>query len=138
MFGERILVPNRSRSPAYDSELAYKEASGEKGRWYIFACNGCHSEIRLDLPSYVGQYKDREDVLGAEQSENVRVHFGLRSDRSLIDGWPKFSVESCGSCGKEFLVYVVVFEPANGWFKVVPQGITELSSQTGESRPGVT
>jgi len=94
----------------------------------------CNSALAVNLPSYIGNYQDRKDVLGPEQSEAIRVHFGLRADQSLIDGWPKFRVESCERCGCKYLVYVAVQEPANGWFRIVPQGVTQLPSNNS-SKP---
>ena len=121
MFGQIILKPDRQRTPAYDN------AHPKKGRLYEYTCT-CGTTLSIDLPSYIGNYSDQESVLGANWSEPIREHFGLRQDRSLADGWPKFRVEQCSTCGTRFLVYVAVFEPANGWFKIVPQGITELKT----------
>lgn len=119
MLGASILKPDISREPTYDS------CSHDKGRYYNFSCT-CGSTLTIDLPSYIGTYQDPENVLGPEMVEEVRLHFGLRNDRSLVNGWPKFRVETCAKCSISFLVYVAVFEPANGWFKIVPQGITQL------------
>jgi hypothetical protein len=119
MFGVSILKPDLNRKPSYDS------ATPEIGRHFQFACT-CGTSIELDLPSYIDNYQDRETILGIENAENIRAHFGLRQDRSLINGWPKFRVETCAKCKAQYLVYVAVFEPANGWFKIVPQGITQL------------
>jgi hypothetical protein len=119
MFGVTILKPDLKREPSYDS------ASPDSGRHYHFSCV-CGALLEIDLPSYIGTYSDRETVLGEEHSEEIRVHFGLRQDRSLINGWPKFRVETCAKCKSKYLVYVAVFEPANGWFKIVPQGILQL------------
>ena len=122
MFGDRVLTPDPNRDVSYDS------GSPEAGRWFVFSCASCHNKIKLDLPSYIGTYQDLEDVLGPAQSEAIRLHFGLRNDKSLADGWPKFRIESCSDCGSSYLVYVAVHEPANGWFRIVPQGITQLPS----------
>lgn len=119
MFGVSILKPDLNRKPSYDS------AKAEVGKYFRFNCT-CGTSIEFDLPSYIGNYQDRETILGAENSEKIRVHFELRHDRSLINGWPKFRIETCTNCKEHYLVYVAVFEPANGWFKIVPQGITQL------------
>jgi hypothetical protein len=121
MLGASVLKPDLHREPTYDSGLP------DKGRCYSFACTcTCTSTLTIDLPSYIGTYQDREEVLGPEMAEELRVHFGLRSDRSLVNGWPKFRVETCTNCSACFLVYVAVFEPANGWYKIVLQGITQV------------
>ena len=86
MFGESILKPDINREPVYDS------SNPEIGKTYEFEC-GCGSNIQINIASYIGNYQDRETILGEESSEIIRKHFGLRSDRSLIDGWPKFRVE---------------------------------------------
>ena len=134
MFGDRVLVPDNNRAAVYDSEAS------DTRRQFGFPCACCPSEILLDLPSYIGKYQDREEVLGPSEAEAIRLHCGLRQDKSLIDGWPRFRVESCCSCGTQYLVYVAVHEPANGWFKVVPQGISRLpsnnSSRDFPSTPG--
>jgi hypothetical protein len=119
MFGEAILKPDLNRTPSYDS------LKPEKGKIYEFKCI-CGELNKIDVPSYIGDYQDRERVLGEENSEEIRKHFGLRSDRSLINGWPKFRIEKCLNCEAKYLVYIAVFEPANGWFQVVPQGITQI------------
>ena len=134
MLGTSILKPDINREPIYDS------GSPDKGRHYNFSC-ACGSTLTVDLPGYIGTYQDRESVLGPEMAEELRVHFGLRNDRSLVNGWPKFRVETCVKCNARFLVYVAVFEPANGCFKIVPQGITHYclltlrSSGTCRKRP---
>ena len=119
MFGEVILVPELNREPQFDS------SSPDIAQHYEFDCL-CGYKINLNLPSYIGDYLDHEDVLGPENAEVARDHFGLRKDRSLVSGWPKLRIESCPKCAERFLVYVSVFEPANGWYKIVPQGITQL------------
>ena len=119
MFGESILKPDINREPVYDS------SNPEIGKTYEFEC-GCGSNFKIDIASYIGNYQDREAILGQENSETIRMHFGLRSDRSLIDGWPKFRVEKCTHCDRRYLVYMAVFEPANGWYKIVLQGISQL------------
>jgi len=128
IFGTRVLVPDPTRDPVYDSTSARPE------EYFRFGCVTCNSTLAINLPSYIGNYQDSESVLGPEQSEAIRVHFGLRADRSLIDGWPKFRVESCGRCRCNYLVYVAVHEPANGWFRIVPQGVTQLPSNNS-SKP---
>jgi len=122
VFGDRVLLPDKNRKAPYDSS-----APGS-GRWFTFACSHCGNQISLDLPSFIGNYQDRESVLGASYAEDIRLHFGLRQDRSLVDGWPKFRIESCSACDTSYLVYVAVHEPANGWFKIIPQGISRLPS----------
>lgn len=119
MLGASVLKPDLHREPTYDTGLP------DKGRYYSFSCT-CTSPLVIDLPSYIGTYQDREEVLGPEMAEELRVHFGLRNDRSLVNGWPKFRVETCPKCNARFLVYVAVFEPTNGWYKIVPQGITQV------------
>ena len=119
MFGELILVPDLNREPQYDSGYP------DKAEYYEFNCL-CGYTMKLNLPSYIGNYRDCEEVLGPENAEAIRDHFNLRKDRSLINGWPKLRIENCLKCPEKYLVYVSVFEPANGWFKIVPQGITQL------------
>jgi hypothetical protein len=119
MLGASVLKPDLHREPTYDSGLP------DKGRYFSFSCT-CTSTLTIDLPSYIGTYQDREEVLGPEMAEELRVNFGLPSHRSLANGWPKFRVETCTKCSARFLVYVAVFEPANGWYKIVPQGITQV------------
>jgi hypothetical protein len=121
MFGPSILKPDLNRKPSYDSENPRVGV----GKVYRFKCL-CGSVMEIDLPSYIGRYEDRETILGKENSDAIRTHFNLRQDRSLDDGWPKFRIETCNICGRKYLVYVAVFEPANGWYKIVPQGITQL------------
>ena len=122
MFGQSILVPDLSRRPPYDSLIP------DVGRLYNFQCI-CGLGMQVDLHSYVGNYEDRETILGEENSEEIRKHFNLRRDNSLQDGWPKFRIEACSSCGEEYLVYLAVFEPSNGRYKIVPQGITQLTTR---------
>lgn len=119
MFGRVLLKPDLNRKPLYDS------GSPDKGQYYQYLCL-CGQKLQLDLPSYIGNYQDREDILGEENTGAITRHFSLRQDRSLINGWPKLRIESCSDCGEKYLVYVSVFEPANGWFRIVPQGITQL------------
>lgn len=128
MFGRRLLTPDQNRTPAYDSLAAHNAGNPETSRWFGFQCANCPEEVKLDLPSYVGTYSDQESVLGAAQAELIRLHFGLRDGKSLAEGWPKFRVETCRHCSASYLVYIAVFEPANGWYKIVPQGITQLPS----------
>ena len=119
LFGKSILIPDRNREPLYDSSKQFEN------QFYSFKCK-CETTINLNLPSYIGNYSDRDKVLGEENSELIRLHFNLRSDNSLINGWPKFRVEIYTICRKKYLVYIAVFEPANGWYKIIPQGISEI------------
>lgn len=64
-------------------------------------------------------------MLGSGSGNLVRSHFGILA-RSLENGWPKVRLQQCTHCQKEFLVYVAEFEPRNGWFQGILQGITEL------------
>ncbi len=80
-FAASILAPDANRPPAYDSAL-------QKSRWFHFQCAGCSNQIRLDLPSYIGTYSDREHVLGSGYGELIRLHFGLPDNKSLAGGWP--------------------------------------------------
>ena len=121
MFSESILKPDLNRKPIYDS------SKSDINKYYKYQCT-CGESMSLDLPSYIGDYQDRENILGAKNSEAIREHFNLRHDNSLINGWPKFRVEICNNCKTQYLVYVAVFEPANGWFKIVPQGITQINA----------
>ena len=118
----RILAPDQDRAPVYDSMRS------RHARSFAFACAGCASPMELDLPSYISHYSDRESVLGPSQSEAIRLHYCLPDSKSLAGGWPKFRVEYCAHCNVPYLVYVSVHEPANGWYQVVPQGITRLAT----------
>ncbi len=120
MFGRVILKPEIGREPTYDSVYNREERSQR------FSCIHCLTEISVDIVRCIGaEACDPESVLGAENGAKVREHFGILN-KSLANGWPFLSIHSCSRCGCQYLVYVAVFEPRNGWEQAVFQGITEL------------
>jgi hypothetical protein len=122
MFSRQVLKPEIGREPIYDN--LYNEA----GRSQHFSCANCNKSVALDIVSCIGRDShDPETVLGPDQGNYVREHFGILS-KSLANGWPFMSIVSCSACGQKHLVYVAVFEPHNGWRQAVLQGITELRS----------
>ena len=119
LFGERIIEPDPNRPPAFDSEQRNSQ------RCFRLDCD-CGDCIGIDLPSFVGRYRDRDKVLGVENGDAIRVHFNLPAGDLRQSGWPRFRVEECAGCGKQYLVYVTMLQPTNAWYRVVLQGITEI------------
>jgi len=83
--------------PELNREPQYDSGYPDKAQYYDF--DGlCGYTMKLNLPSCIENYRNCEDVPGSENAEAIRDHFNLRKDHRLI----------------------------NGWFKIVPQGITQL------------
>lgn len=122
MLGCSLLGPDKSRTPQYDV------VNNPNGRFYTFGCIKCKVTLQLDLNKYLGQCSDAQSILGAENENLVKEHFGL-AVKTLNNGWPRFRVEQCKNCKAQYLVYVAAFEPRNGWHQLVVQGITELTVQ---------
>jgi hypothetical protein len=120
MFGRQVITPEIGRKPIYDS--VYDEA----GRYQSFLCASCNTHVALDVVKCIGMDShDPESVLGPDQGEHIRTHFGILN-KSLANGWPFVSVASCPACAEDHLVYIAVFEPRNGWQQAVLQGITQF------------
>lgn len=120
MFGRVLLKPEIGREPVYDNVY------NKHGRNQWFTCISCSGEIPLDVERCMGiEARDPESVLGPENGDAVREHFGMHQ-KSLANGWPFVKIQACPSCGCRYLVYVAMLEPRNGWQQGILQGITEL------------
>lgn len=121
-FGRIILRPSPAREPAYDSQEAC--AAG-----YTFPCAECETPVTLDLPGLLERAGD-ERMLGGTEADRIREHFEFNLVGKAHDGGgPRIAVERCRRCGTRHLVYLGVREPANGWYRVTVQGITELKEE---------
>lgn len=120
MFGHVLLKPEIGRAPVYDNVY------NKDGRLQQFTCISCAHEVPLDVERCISaEACDPESVLGPENGDAVREHFGILK-RSLEHGWPFVKIHTCSNCGCRYLVYVAMLEPHNGWRQAILQGITEF------------
>jgi hypothetical protein len=106
---------------------SWNSVNPEKNRLFKFSC-GCRQALKIDMESYIGRSLDFERAWSKQDAEHVRSHFGLRSDNSLVDGWPRLRIEVCPSCSTQYLVYVNVIEPANGLYYLSLNAIARIEA----------
>ena len=97
----------------------------KKNRIYKFSCV-CRQAIKIDIESYIGRSLDYERAWSKQEVKDVRRFFGLRSDNSLVDGWPRLRIEACSHCPAQYLAYVYVVEPANGLYYLYLNAIAKI------------
>lgn len=104
---------------------SWNSVNPEKNKFFKFSCS-CRQAIKIDIESYIGRSLDYESAWNKQDAEHVRSHFGLRSDNSLVDGWPRLRIEICSNCSTQYLVYVNVIEPANGLYHLSLNAIARV------------
>lgn len=111
---------------------SWNSVEPKRNKIFKFSCS-CRQAIKIDIESYIGRDLDYERIWSKQDVEHVRRHFGLRSDNSLVDGWPRLRIEACSNCAAQYLVYVNAIEPANGLYYLYLNSIARIESGPGAS-----
>ena len=119
-FGISILSPSDSRKPAFTS---YDLLS--KG--FKFNCANCKNEIEVEYKLLIGEELDWENNFDKKSVGQIKQFYKMNIvGKSPDGGSPAVIKFLCHNCQTYYLIYASINEPANSFYLVTLQGITEI------------
>ena len=126
MFGHSVLEPSFTREPHFRS------TEGGEPR-FTFGCARCGSPVAVAYADLIDSVRAEHRVLGPMLAEAARQHFRIGIvGKGHSGGWPGMVTTTCPVCRTDHLVYADVNEVRNSVHHVTVQGVTELTSRSGQ------